>query len=437
MIWPTVRLYVEVSFHRPIGLAMTSSPRIPSVDPVKLDRLAEVAVKIGLQLQPGQDLLITAPLAAVPLVRRITEHAYKAGAGLVTSLYNDEEATLMRYRNAPGESFDRSASWLYEGMAKAFSANTARLAVAGDNPMLLSSEDPEKVARANKAQSRAYQPALEKIAGFDINWNIVSYPNPAWAKQVFPDQDAEVAVTMLADAIFAASRVDIDDPVSAWREHNAALRKRTEWLNARTFSALHFRGPGTDLTVGLADEHEWHGGASVAKNGITCNPNIPTEEVFTTPHALRVEGHVFSTKPLSHQGTLIENIQVRFEGGKIIEAKATRGEEVFNKVLGTDEGARRLGEVALVPHSSPISASGLLFFNTLFDENAASHIALGQCYSKCFVNGGALTPDEVAARGGNKSLIHIDWMIGSGEIDVDGVNKDGSAVPVMRKGEWV
>ncbi|CAN7248541.1 aminopeptidase [Phyllobacterium sp. LjRoot231] len=416
---------------------MTSSPKIPAIDPVKLDRLAEVAIKIGLQLQPGQDLLITAPLAAVPLVRRITEHAYKAGAGLVTSLYSDEEATLMRYRNAPHDSFDRATSWLYEGMAKAFSANTARLAVAGDNPMLLSSEDPEKVSRANRAQSRAYQPALEKITNFEINWNIVSYPNPSWAKQVFPDQDPEVAVTMLADAIFAASRVDLDDPVSAWRDHNAALHKRTKWLNARTFSALHFKGPGTDLTVGLADEHEWHGGASVAKNGITCNPNIPTEEVFTTPHALRVDGHVSSTKPLSHQGTLIENIKVRFEGGKIVEAKATRGEEVFNKVLGTDEGARRLGEVALVPHSSPISASGLLFFNTLFDENAASHIALGQCYSKCFVNGGELSPDEVSARGGNKSLIHIDWMIGSGEIDVDGINKDGTAIPVMRKGEWV
>jgi len=416
---------------------MTSSPKIPSVDPMKLDRLAEVSVKIGLQLQPGQDLLITAPLAAVPLVRRIIEHAYKAGAGLVTALYNDEEATLMRYRNAPDGSFDRSAGWLYEGMAKAFSENTARLAVAGDNPMLLSAEDPEKVARANRAQSRAYQPALEKIAGFDINWNIVSYPNPSWARQVFPDQDPDVAVAMLADAIFAASRVDVEDPVSAWRDHNAALHRRTAWLNAHAFSALHFKGPGTDLTVGLADEHEWHGGASVAKNGITCNPNIPTEEVFTTPHALRVDGHVSSTKPLSHQGTLIENIKVRFEGGKIVEAKATRGEEVFNKVLGTDEGARRLGEVALVPNSSPISASGLLFFNTLFDENAASHIALGQCYSKCFINGDRLTPDEVAARGGNKSLIHIDWMIGSGEIDVDGINKDGSAVPVMRKGEWV
>ncbi|QND51007.1 aminopeptidase [Phyllobacterium sp. 628] len=415
---------------------MTSPANTNPIDPVKLDRLAEVAIKIGLQLQPGQDLLLTAPLAALPLVRRITEHAYKAGAGIVTPFYSDEEATLMRYRNAPVESFDRAAGWLYEGMAKAFSNNTARLAIAGDNPMLLSEQDPEKVARANRATSKAYQPALEKIAGFDVNWNIVSYPNPSWAKQVFPDLDEEAAVAKLADAIFAASRVDIDDPVTAWRDHNAVLRERREWLNGHNFASLHFRGPGTDLVVGLADEHQWQGGASTAKNGITCNPNIPTEEVFTTPHALRVDGHVSSTKPLSHQGTLIENISVRFEGGQIVDAKASRGEEVFNKVLNTDDGARRLGEVALVPHSSPISASGLLFFNTLFDENAASHIALGQCYSKCFVNGDKLTPEEVAARGGNKSLIHIDWMIGSGEIDVDGINGDGSSVPVMRKGEW-
>lgn len=416
---------------------MTSASHLfPSVDPVKLDRLAEVAVKIGLQLQPGQDLLITAPLAALPLVRRITEHAYKAGAGIVSTFYSDEETTLMRYRNAPDESFDSAAGWLYEGMAKAFSSGTARLAIAGDNPMLLSNEDPSKVARANKALSMAYQPALQKITNFDTNWNIVSYPNPSWARQVFPDDDAETAITKLANAIFAASRVDIDDPITAWRDHNAALRKRTEWLNGKAFSALHFTGPGTDLTVGLADEHEWHGGASTAKNGITCNPNIPTEEVFTTPHAHRVDGYVSSTKPLSHQGTLIDNIQVRFEAGRIVEAKATRGEEVLNKVLDTDEGARRLGEVALVPHSSPISASGLLFFNTLFDENAASHIALGQCYSKCFIDGASLTAEQIAAKGGNKSLIHIDWMIGSGQIDVDGIAADGTKLPVMRKGEW-
>src|SRR5438105_620095 len=406
------------------------------IDPVKLDRLAEVAVKVGLQLRAGQDLLLTAPAVAMPLVRRIAEHAYKAGAGLVTPLSSDEEVTLPRFRFGHDGSFHRAATWLYQGMAQAFSANTARLAVVGDDPMLLSGEDPAKVARASKANAISYQPALERIVNFDINWNIIAYPSPSWAKVVFPGDEEDVAVAKLADAIFAASRVDKDDAVAAWQKHNATLRSRTEWLTAQRFSALHYSGPGTALTVGLADGHEWVGGASVAKNGIICNPNIPTEEVFTTPHARRVSGHVVSSKPLSYQGSLIDGIAVRFEEGRIVEAKASRGEEVLNKVLDTDEGARRLGEVALVPHSSPISKSGLLFLNTLFDENAASHIALGQCYSKCFVGGDKLTPEQVAAQGGNKSFIHIDWMIGSDQTDVDGIHADGRRVPVFRKGEW-
>ena len=406
------------------------------IDPVKLDKLAEVAIKVGLQLQPGQDLILTAPMSALPLVRRIAEHAYKAGAGLVQPIFSDEEITLARYRNARSESFDQAPVWLYEGMAKAFGNNAARLAISGDNPMMLAKEDPDKVARANRATSMAYRPALEKITGFDINWNIVSYPNAAWAKLVFPNDDEDTAVRKLADAIFAASRVDVDDPIGAWKQHNANLKARWTWLNGQQFSALHYTGPGTDLTIGLADEHRWKGGASEAKNGITCNPNIPTEEVFTTPHKDRVDGYVRSTKPLSHNGTLIEDMEVRFEAGRIVSAKASKGESVLSKVLDTDEGARRLGEVALVPHSSPISKSGVLFYNTLFDENAACHIALGQCYADCFVNGTKMSPDEIAARGGNKSLIHIDWMIGSGELDIDGVKADGSKVPVLRKGEW-
>ncbi|EPE99925.1 aminopeptidase [Rhizobium grahamii] len=407
-----------------------------SVDPVKLEKLAEVAVKVGLQLQTGQDLVITAPVVALPLVRLITKHAYMAGAGLVTAFYSDEESTLARYRYGSDQSFDRASDWLYDGMAKTYAKGTARLAVSGDNPMLLSEQDPAKVGRANRANSAAYKPALEKISNFDINWNIVSYPNPSWAALVFPDDPDAIAVAKLAKAIFAASRVDVEDPIAAWAEHNANLAKRSHWLNGERFASLHFTGPGTDLTVGLADGHEWHGGSSTAKNGITCNPNIPTEEVFTTPHALKVEGHVSSTKPLSHQGTLIDDIRVRFEGGRIVEAKASRGEEVLNKVLDTDEGARRLGEVALVPHSSPISVSGILFYNTLFDENASCHIALGQCYSKCFVNGASLTQEQIKAQGGNSSLIHIDWMIGSGQVDIDGIRPDGSRVPVMRQGEW-
>jgi aminopeptidase len=408
----------------------------PVVDPEKLQTLAEVAIQVGLGLKPGQDLYMTAPTSALPLARLIAAEAYKAGAGLVPTIFSDEDMTLARYRYGHDEGFDRAPGWLYEGVAKAFGENTARLAIAGDNPMLLAEQDTDKVGRANRALSKAYKPAQAKIVQFDINWTIVPYPGAAWARQVFQNDDEETAVRKLADAIFAATRISTPDPVAAWAAHNARLKERQTWLTGKNFKALKYTGPGTDLTLGLADGHAWKGGASPARNGITCNPNIPTEEVFTTPHRLHVDGVVRSTKPLSHNGTLITDIAVKFEGGRIVEAHASKGEDVLLKAMDTDEGGRRLGEVALVPHSSPISQSGILFYNTLFDENAASHIALGQCYSKCFLDGETITPDEVARRGGNTSNIHIDWMIGSAEIDIDGIGQDGSITPVMRKGEW-
>jgi aminopeptidase len=402
-----------------------------------LDRLAEVAVRVGLGLKPGQEVILTAPLEAVALVRRITEHAYKAGASLVTTIFSDEEANLMRFRHGQDESFDAASAWLYEGMAAAYKNGAARLAIVGEDPSLLAKEDPEKVSRANRARSKAYMPALNLIAGFDINWTIVAAATPSWAKTVFPNDPEDVAVAKLWSAIFSASRVDTPDPIAAWQAHNASLQSRTRMLNEKNYAALHFSGPGTDLRVGLADGHEWNGGSAKAKNGIVCNANIPTEEVFTTPHKDRVDGYVTSTKPLSYNGTLIQDIQVKFEGGRIVEAKARTGEAVLSQVLDTDEGARRLGEVALVPFSSPISQSGLLFFNTLFDENASSHIALGQAYSKCIREGGSMSEEELASRGANKSLIHIDWMIGSDQVDVDGIAQDGKAEPLMRGGEWV
>jgi aminopeptidase len=405
-------------------------------DSAKLDRLAEVAVRVGLNLQPGQDLVMTAPVEALPLVRRIAAAAYRAGAGVVTPLLSDEGVTLARFENAREDSFDRAPDWLFKGMAEAFDGNAARLAISADNPMLLAGQDPEKVARAGKATSKANKPAMTKITNFAINWNIVSYPGRAWAQKVFPDLPEAEAVAALAEAIFAASRVTGDDPVAAWDAHHAALKARMDWLNGQRFSALKYTAPGTDLTIGLADGHAWKGGASRAKNGIVCSPNIPTEEVFTTPHAARVDGTARASKPLVHQGTLISDITVRFEGGRIVEASASEGEKVLLKLLDTDEGARRLGEVALVPHSSPISATGLLFYNTLYDENAACHIALGQCYSECFEGSLSGDPEAIEKAGGNSSLIHVDWMIGSGEMDIDGITADGTRVPVFRKGEW-
>ena len=401
-----------------------------------LDKLAELSIKTGVALAAGQDLLITAPYEAAPLVRRLAYHAYKAGAGVVTPLFSDPAVTLMRYQNARPESFDHATQWLFDGMAAAFDANTARLAVVGEDPMLLSEQNPDSVGRANQALSKASSAVRERITRFDVNWNIIAWPGTEWAKQVFPELSDQHAQVALADAIFKASRADQEDPIGAWAVHNKNLRMRTDWLNESNFAALRFYGGGTDLTVGLAKDHEWMGGASVARNGITCNPNIPSEEVFTTPHAQKVEGTVRSTKPLSHQGTLIEDISVTFKEGRIIEASASRGQDVFLKLLDTDDGARRLGEVALVPHSSPISQSGLLFYNTLFDENAACHIALGQCYSKCFKNGAALSAEDVTERGGNSSMIHVDWMIGSDEIDIDGIAQDGTVTAVFRNGEW-
>lgn len=405
----------------------------------KLDRLAEVAVKVGLGLKEGQELIMSAPMDALPLARKITEQAYKAGAKLVTTFYADDSSALARFQYAPDASFDYAPAWLQDGIANGFRSGAARLAIAGANPALLSRQDPTKVARANVAASKAGKPAMELITRHEINWTIVAAATPEWAKLVFPTETEDVAINKLWEAIFASSRVNVDDPVTEWKQHGERLKKRVDMLNAKRFSALHFKSADgtTDLKVGLADDHLWAGGGTTAGNGIYCQPNIPTEECFTTPHKDRIDGVVRATKPLSHQGTLIENIAVCFEGGKIVDATATAGEDVLNRLISTDDGARRLGEVALVPHNSPIAQSGILFWNTLFDENAASHIALGQAYSTCIIGGEKMDAAELAKRGANESLIHVDWMIGSAEMDVDGIAADGMSQPLMRKGAWV
>lgn len=401
-----------------------------------LDRYARLAVVSGLNLQKGQQLVMTAPLDAVPLVRRITEHAYRAGASLVTTIYNDDPATLSRYQHGTEDSFDTAPAWLFNGMAEAFRGGAARLAIAGEDPVLLAGQDPQKLARANKARSLAYRPALELITGFAINWCVIAAATPAWARSVFPALREAEALNRLWSAIFSCCRADLPDPVAAWAEHSASLARRTAFLNGRRYAALRYRGPGTDLTLGLADDHVWKGGAGRARNGVVCNANIPTEEVFTAPHKDRVDGTVCSSKPLSYQGSLIDGIKVRFEKGRIVEMSAARGEEAFRSLISTDEGAARLGEVALVPHSSPISRSGIIFNNTLFDENAASHLAVGQSYTENIRDGGAKSKQQLAALGANTSLVHVDWMIGHAGLDVDGVAADGKTEPLMRQGEW-
>jgi aminopeptidase len=405
----------------------------------KLDRLAEVAVRVGLNLREGQELVLTAPTDALPLVRRIVEQAYKAGAKFVTTLLSDDEIALARYRSAPDASFDFAPGWFYDGIANAFRSGAARMAVTGANPALLAGQDPQKVSRANIAMSKAYKPAMELITRHDINWTIVAAATPAWAELVFPGEPEELAMGKLWDAIFRTSRITGDDPVSDWKRHGENLKRRVDLLNGKRFHSLRFFTPdgATDLTVGLADQHLWAGGGTTAGNGIYCQPNIPTEECFTTPHKDRVHGVVTASKPLSHQGTLIENIRCRFEQGRIVEVTATKGEEAIQKLIATDEGARHLGEVALVPHNSPIAQSGVLFWNTLFDENAASHIALGQAYSTCIINGEKMPDEELAKLGANESIIHVDWMIGGPTMKIDGISANGAAEPLMRDGDWV
>ncbi len=292
----------------------------------KLDRLAEVAVKIGLGLRAGQELVMSAPIEALPLVRRITEHAYQAGALLVTTFYGDDPSVLARYQYGPDASFDFAPTWLQDGIATAFASGAARLAIAGANPALLAGQDPAKVARANVAMSKASKPAMELITRHEINWTIVACATPEWAKLVFPDEPENIAVAKLWEAIFVASRIAVDDPVAEWQQHGARLKQRVDMLNTKRFSALHFKSAdgSTDLTVGLADDHLWAGGGTTAGNGVYCQPNIPTEECFTTPHKDRVDGKVRASKPLSHQGTLIENIRCGSRAGRLSKLRRLR-----------------------------------------------------------------------------------------------------------------
>jgi len=400
--------------------------------PGKLSQLAEIAVRIGVNVQRDQELIINAPVEAVPLVRALARHAYRAGARDVLVNYTDQNLARIQLTEGADPIFDHAPTWRYNGITRALQDGAAILTIAGSDPNLLAGCDATRQARSQKAHALAAREMRGMIGGFRVNWSIISFAHPAWAQAVFPHLPASDAVEQLWSAIFAASRIGEEDAVANWAAHVDQLHARAKKLNESRFAALRLRGPGTDLRVGLIDGHVWAGGAVTTPSGIRCLPNIPTEEVFTMPHRERVEGTVRATKPLSYQGTLIEGIEVRFEAGRIVHATARTGEDIFRNLIAVDEGAARLGEIALVPDASPISRAGLLFQNTLFDENAASHIAIGRALG---VNAPAGSLEGVD--GANDSLIHVDWMIGSGEIDVDGEHADGTVMPVMRLGAFV
>ena len=402
----------------------------------QLDLYAELAVRIGVNLQPGQRLLVNAPISMAPLVRLIVKHAYQHGARLVEVMWGDEEVMLARYRYAPRDSFDEVSHWPVQAALEYGEAGNPFLQVSAQNPDLLKGQDPQLVATAQKSRAQLMAPYTALVTRDALPWSVIGGAEPSWAAKVFPDLPPEEQVARLWEAIFQTCRLDQPDPVAAWQAHTQGLVRRSEYLTQHGYTALHFKSSQTDLRVGLPSGHIWKGGIGTTPSGIRFAPNLPTEEVFTLPHRERVDGVVRTTKPLSVRGMLLQDFTLRFEGGRVVEVSAAEGEDVLRKLIETDEGAARLGEVALVPQSSPIASSGRLFYNTLFDENAASHIALGEAYRFTLAGADELSNEDFAARGGNHSLIHVDFMIGSAEMDVAGVRDDGSVEPVMRAGEW-
>ncbi len=403
----------------------------------------DLAVRIALNLQPGQRLLIIGPLAhggasleAAPLVRHVAESAYKAGAPLVEVLWGDEALQLARFRHAAPDTFDQFSTWMPNALVEHARAGHAVLSVYANDPDLLKDQPPARLGAVQKAVSNAVRPFREHISRNGTNWSVIAAASVGWAARVFPDLPADQQVDALWRAIARLVRLDRPDPIAAWEEHLAALAARRDFLNARQYTELRYRGPGTDVTIGLPAGHQWVSGRSTSEQGIVFAPNLPTEEVFTMPHRDRVNGTVRATKPLSYGGTLIENFSMTFEQGRVVKASAERGEAVLKQLLDNDPGSSRLGEIALVPHNSPVAQSGVLFYNTLFDENAASHVALGSAYKFTMTDGEGMSDERFEAAGGNRSITHVDFMIGSAALDIDAVRADGSVEALMHQGEW-
>ncbi len=401
-----------------------------------LQRYADVAVKVGLNLRAGQRLFIVAPIATVSLVRQIAVSAYKAGARYVDVVWKDAQMDLLRFRHAPRDSFRECPDWPATAALEYLDRGDAYLRVFAEDPDLLSGQDEKLVATAAQAMRESLRAVRSRIARNSTNWLDIAASVEGWATKVFPDLPAGQRETRLWDAIFQVCRLNHADPVSAWRDHVAAVQARCEYLNRKHYTSLRYTAPGTDLTVGLPGGHIWEGARATSQNGITCVPNMPAEEVFTLPHRDRAEGFVRASKPLSYAGMLIEDFSFRFSRGRVVEVTASRGQGLLQNLIANVEGASRLGEVALVPSSSPISQLGILFYNALIDENAASHIALGDAYRETLRGAETMSAEEFAAAGGNDSGAHVDFMVGSDKMAVDGILPNGTTEPIMREGEW-
>jgi aminopeptidase len=407
-----------------------------------LRKYAEAVVKVGLNLRAGQRLIITnavargVPPAARPFIHEIARAAYAAGARFVDVIWGDEEMLRIRLQNAPADSFSEYPKWHVHGILDMIKNGDALLSVYANDPDVYAGLDPERLGAMQKAHLENYQEIGLNITRNAINWCVVAAAGPAWAAKLFPDLKPKEAEEKLWKAIFETTRVLEPDPVAAWEGHVRHLRKRADYMQAKKYSALHYKSQDTDFTLGLPRGHKWISAQSLAENGVLFTANMPTEEIFTLPDRQQADGIIHSTFPLSYGGSLIEDFQVTFEKGRVVKVSAKKNEAILQKLVDTDEGSHRLGEVALVPVSSPIARRGHLFYNTLFDENASCHIAIGRAYRFTLTGGEELTDEEFSAAGGNTSLAHVDFMIGSPQMDIDGIQEDGRREPVMRSGEW-
>lgn len=401
-----------------------------------LSKYADLAVKIGVGVKEGQTVIVKAPINTVDLAREITKKCYEAGAKDVIVEYDDEEITHQRLLNSPDEVIKEYPKWRIDGLMNYIKEGAAIINIISSNPDLLSDVDPERMGIRNKVAAEAAKEYKEYVLGGHSCWTIVAYPNEFWASKVFPGLSVEEAIDKLWDNIFKATRIDTENPVLAWEAHLNNLKEKLEFLNEKSFEKLVFTAPGTNLDVELPEGHIWVGGGQTSVGGDHFLPNLPTEEVFTLPKKTGVNGTLKSTKPLNYRSTLIDNFELTFKDGKIVDFKAETGYETLKNLIETDEGSHFLGEVALVPHDSPISNTDIIFFNTLYDENASCHFAIGAAYLLCVEDGPSLTKEDKERVGVNDSLTHVDFMVGSPEMNIVGITKSGEEVQVFKDGNW-
>lgn len=402
-----------------------------------LDRYAELAVRVGAHIEPGQTLIVSSQITTADFARRIARKAYEAGVEHVHIEWEDDEFKRLRLLHAPESSLAvYPTPWKAEGLARMAEEGAAYIQVYAPNPDLLHDVPPERNAVSNKATLSGTHVFRKQLLNSDVSWNMVAVPTSGWAAKMFPQLPEDEAFQRIWQLIFHVTRIHEADPIAAWAEHLALLQQRMEQLNNYRFAALHYKGAGTDLSVKLPEGHLWHGGSMHNAKGVRFVPNMPTEEVFTMPLRDGVNGTVSSTKPLNYNGAMIDDFSLTFANGRITRYAAKTGEETLRRLIETDEGSSYLGEVALVPHHSPISDLGVTFYNTMFDENASCHFAIGNAYPTCLENGVNMSPEELAAAGANVSLTHVDFMMGSAELDIDGETSDGRLIPVFRQGNW-